>query len=199
MRGSRILKLITLFVLTLAAVSTTAAQSSDNPPDPASPPKGPTKVMGKNETLPFMKSESAEDEEAPTSGGLLLKTLGAMMLIIGLVFFGAWGLKRLGFGSNAAGDSSVAPELSILSSVSAGSGRTLSVVRFGTRSLLVGSTAQTFTLLADETGSEFEFPSDPTPRSVADLLADENASFEEELSRANNRLHLADQYGGRTS
>jgi len=173
------------------AASFPAQEKSASPsPTPA------VKVMGENERLSFMRSEEGQDKEAPTSGGLFLKTLGAMMLIVGLVFFGAWTLKKFGFGSGGSANAGESPELTILSSVSPGSGRTISVVKFGTRTLLIGSTTQTFTLLADEAGSEFEFTSEPTPRSVADLLAEEKASFNEELSRANDRLRLQDQFGG---
>ena len=192
MKAESILKFIFVVSISFSIVTSIPAQEKDASPTPTPA----AQVMGENERLSFMRSEDEQSEQAPTSGGLFLKTLGSMMLIIGLVFFGAWALKKLGFGSGGSANSTDAPELTILSSVSPGSGRTISVVKFGTRTLLIGSTTQTFTLLADEAGSEFEFTSEPTPRSVADLLAEEKASFNEELSRANNRLKLQDQFGG---
>lgn len=194
MKAKGLLKFIFIVLMSFAISVSITAQETPAEPTPA--PE--IKVMGENERIPFMNAQTEENEKAPTSGGLFLKTLGAMMLIVGLVFFGAWTLKKLGFGGNNFGKSSDAPELAILSSVSPGSGRTISVVQFGTRTLLIGSTTQTFTLLADETGRETSFDSSPTPRSVADLLAEEKTSFEEELSLANDRLLIENQHGGQS-
>ena len=83
-----------------------------------------------------------------------------------------------------------------MSSVSVASGQTLSVVRFGERILLVGSTAQSFTLLADEFGEE-ESLIENKPKSVSDLLAEENASFGKELNRAQSRQSSWNENGGK--
>ena len=110
-----------------------------------------------------------------------------MLLIVGLIFFGAWGLKKLGFGNSKAKSVEDAPDLDdSYHSVSLGSGRTISTVRFGERILLVGSTAQSFTLLADE--SDKETSGNSKPRSVAEMLAEENDSFEDEFARAETNL-----------
>jgi len=155
-----------------------------------------TEVLGEDERLPFMQTgENAESQE-PSSGGLLLRTLGAMLLIVGLIFFGAWGAKKLGFGgikSNASPDDL---ELTILTSVSLGSGRTISTLRFGERVLLVGSTAQAFTLLAEEE-TRSEKKSLQTSRSVAEMLAEENNSFEDEFEQAQTKLSIWEEKGER--
>jgi flagellar biogenesis protein FliO len=161
-------------------------------------------VTSENDRLPFMKSEQAARAEEPGTGTLLFKTLGAMLLVVGLIFFGAWGLKKFGFGvlkPNAAAQD--APDLAILSTVSLGSGRTISTIQFGERVLLVGSTANAFTLLADETAPErisadqALSSSSSSPRSVADLLDEENDSFEDEFERAVNKFNFPENKGGR--
>jgi flagellar biogenesis protein FliO len=81
-----------------------------------------------------------------------------------------------------------------LTSVSLGNGRTISTVRFGERILLVGSTAQNFTLLAEEALKPAETSLLQT-RSVAELLDEEVADFDAEFERAEARLDLTD--GGR--
>lgn len=175
-------------------------------------PAAPLPPMQEGERLTFMQKDEAVERSQPESGSLLLKTLGAMCLIVGLIFFGAWGLKKLGFaGVIAAGSAKQnAPELQILSSVAPKNGQTISVVKFGERILVVGSTAQTFTLLAEETlapedsaadraGEESgEFQALPvTPRSVAELLAEEEEiSFENELEKAENKMTFPKIFGG---
>lgn len=138
------------------------------------------------ENLPFMKDENSAANNQSSSGGMLVRTLGAMILIVGLIFFGAWGLKKLGFGNAKAKADENAPDLTVISSISLGSGRTISTVRFGEKVLLVGSTAQSFTLLADE--SETETPEKIKPRSVAEMLAEENESFADRFERAEMNL-----------
>ncbi len=135
-------------------------------------------------------------KRSPSSGSLIFKTFGAMFLIIGLLFFGAWGVKKYGlFGVlKKSADDSV--ELRVSSSVSVGNGQTISVVRFGERILLVGSTPQSFTLLADEIGGEIA-SGNLQPKSVSDLLAEENANFGKELNFAQNRLDSRFEDGGK--
>lgn len=137
-----------------------------------------TEIMGEDDRLPFMQNEPSAAANEPGSGGLLLKTLGAMLLIVGLIFGGAWGAKKLGLGNFSAKNAETDIDLSILTSVSLGNGRTISTVRFGERVLLVGSTAQSFTLLAEEMSEE------KTPirnsRSVAEMLDEEFVAFDAE-------------------
>ena len=157
-------------------------------------PEQKIEVLGENEHIPFMQKDSSVKMNDSNSGSFMLRTLGAMLLILGLIFFGAWGLKKLGFGNSMSNDEHDAPDLAILSSVSPGSGRTLSVVRFGERTLLIGSTAQSFALLADEAGTKPNF--EGNPRSVSELLAEENLSFDEELERAEEEFNSIRNHGG---
>lgn len=189
----------TIFILFLALVfgfiSNISAQENANQSQPTTqetvnqtqPATQNSEIMGEDDRLPFMQNERAAETAEPSSGGLLLKTLGSMCLIVGLLFFGAWGMKKYGlFGAKTAVTED-APNLRIMSSVSVANGQTISVVRFGERVLLVGSTAQSFTLLADEYGEESPEP-EKKPKSVSDLLAEENASFGKELNYAQSRL-----------
>jgi flagellar biogenesis protein FliO len=145
-------------------------------------------VTAENDRLSFMQPEQGAAPQEPTSGGLLIKTLGSMLLIVGLIFFGAWGAKKLGFGGAKGNPLADAPDLAILSSVSLGNSRTISTVRFGDRVLVIGSTPQSFTLLAEETA--VEKISIKNSRSVAEMLAEENLSFDDEFERAS--LYLSE-------
>lgn len=182
------------------------AQMPKQTPPAAQPTAQNPEPLGEDESIPFMREQEKEAQASGVStGGLLVKTLGAMLLIVGLIFFGAWGLKKVGFNplkKEAAGD---VPDLSVLSSVSLGTNRTLSVVKFGERVLLVGSTAQSFTLLADKgemTADEQEF-STSNPRSVGEMLAEEAASndtqaaFERDFIEAQKRMRFYDETGER--
>jgi flagellar biogenesis protein FliO len=177
------LKLLVLLVFLLMLTPFCFAQ---NPPANSQPGQN-TEIMGEDDRLPFMQNEQSPAAQEPGSGGLLLKTLGAMLLVVGLIFAGAWVAKKLGLGNfnskNAADD----VNLAILTSVSLGSGRTISTVRFGERVLLVGSTAQSFTLLAEDK-SEESATSLLNSRSVAEMLDDEIIPFEAEYDKAQRRL-----------
>lgn len=170
-----------LFVLLLCAVFTTNfyAQNADKTAENQA-----VETLGEDERLPFMQSEQHSAANEPTSGGLLLKTFGAMLLIIGLLFGGAWTARKMGFGNLKATDTN--EDLKVLSSISLGNGRTISSVQFGSRVIVVGSTAQSFTVLAEEKIGETEIVQ--TPRSVAEILAEENYLFEEEFEKAQSRL-----------
>lgn len=136
--------ILLLLFITIASFSVCYSQQ------PAQKPAQNTEVLGENERIPFMQTENPVAINETSSVGLIVKTLGAMILIISLIFFGAWGLKKFGFGNANSNLDEDIPDLAILSTVSLGSGRTISTVRFGERILLVGSTPQSFTLLGDE-------------------------------------------------
>ena len=172
------LKKIICCLLLFAAFTPPCSAQETNPNQPASQN---SEVSGEYENLPFMKTEAVAQNET-SSGSLLLRTLGAMLLIVGLIFFGAWGMKKLGFGNIKSNSAEDAPELTILSSVSLGGGRTISTIRFGEKILLIGSTAQSFTLLADD--AENETDSKIKPRSVAEMLAGETDPFADRLMQA---------------
>lgn len=179
-----------LLVLSVAMFTSIAAQANSQPPAV----QASVEPLGENETLPFMQTETSTVSSEPSAAGLLMKTLGSMALIIGLIFVGAWAAKKMGYGSAKAGSLIEGPELSVMNSVSLGNGRSVATIRFGTRLLLVGSTQQAFTLLAEQSDESFEDRA--APRSVAEMLADDNISFDEEIRKASSQLSIFSQTGG---
>ena len=152
---------------------------------PAATPQQP-----EDDRLTFMADERAAPQgEAPSTFGLLAKSFGALLLIVGMIFAAGWGLKRYG-GARFGAIAEDAPILSVLSTVPLGDRRSLAVIRFGARTLLVGSTQQSVTLLAEETGAEESAADYQTARSVAEMLKQSDAeSFAGELDAAERR-HL---------
>lgn len=132
------------------------------------------------------------NESAPGALGLMARTLGALCLIVGLIFAASWGLRRFG-GARFGQTGARASQLSVLSSVSLGDKRSLAVVKFGGRVLLIGSTGQAITLLAeDEDEGEARDDASPPARSVAELLSNDAAgAFEHEFVMAGQRLEEA--------
>jgi flagellar biosynthetic protein FliO len=123
---------------------------------------------------------------APSAIGLLVRTLGALLLIIGLIVAAGWALKRFG-GARFGLPRQDAPDLTLLATVALGDRRSIAAVRFGGRTLLLGSTAQSITLLA--TQEHVSAPSTPPVRSVADLLqATTEPAFDHALSSAEQRF-----------
>ena len=178
-----------LFVVWVALTPLAPAQTpAEKAPENA--PAESAQTSASDDRLPFMPHEEARGTaDSVGTGGIILKTFGAMLIIVGLIFFAAWGLKKFGFGPKASADSD-APELAIVSTVTVGSGRTISSIKFGSRVLLVGSTPQSFTLLADSSDGADDDPfpaASASPRSVAELLEAED-SFEKEFAKADAGL-----------
>lgn len=137
-------------------------QSSQNPAgDAGSAPaqhasgsgqdSGGTGIISKptdDDRLPFMNSDNSTDASQPSALGLLARTLGALLLVIGLLIGSVWGLKRIR--RPALGGKAESPELAVLTTVGIGDRRSLVVVRFGESMLLLGSTPQSVTLLATD-------------------------------------------------
>jgi flagellar biosynthetic protein FliO len=171
-----------------------AAQSAPSTVDsaPASPTASPLTTEPRSEPLtnaplPFMKGEEAQSAEAPSAVGLLFRTAGALLLIVGLIMAAAWGMRRFSGGRFMNKDGN-APQLAVLSTVPLGDRRSLSIVKFGERTLLLGSTQQAITLLASDSQEE-DLHAGVIRRSVADLLNDnEINNFDEELARAEQFL-----------
>ena len=161
---SFILKVLLASLFALSGLTTGVAQSPE--------------ITRPDDRLPFMQTEQTATAPEPSNAGLMLKSFGALLLIVGLIFFGAWGLKKFGFGKFGTNESADAPTLAVISTLSVGTNCNLSIVQFGQRTLLVGSTPQSFTLLADET-NEADF-SPTNSRSVGEMLAEEK-SFANEL------------------
>lgn len=164
-----------------------ASQAASATDKPSRAEINPSQATADQEHLPFMADDrSPSSGEAPSAGGLLIRTVGALLLIVGLIVAAGWGLRRMG-GARFGATGEDSPELTVLSSVGLGERRSLAVVRFASRTLLIGATAQTITLLADE--SHHSPLSPPVARSVADLLREtEDATFADELSRASAEI-----------
>ncbi len=196
----KFLQQILLVLIFLAAIAPNGF--SQNADQNAANANNSQEITQENDRLPFMQEDqlSAKSPAAESGTGfLLLRTLGAMLLIVGLIFFGAWGLKKSGYGGVKKNLEIDAPELSVVTSVSLGANRTLATVKFGNRILLVGSTAQSFTLLAEETGdeqTEEDFIALNQPRSVAEILNEHQNSFENNFAEAQKRVNTYDKNGG---
>lgn len=188
-RSSSVVLLLVLAAAFAVLPATSIAQ------DPHSSPGQTTlEPLGENENIPFMQSDKAVVSEEPSSAGLLAKTLGSMALIVGLIFAGAWAAKKLGYGSGKTDLAHDATAVSVLTSVSLGNGRSVSAIRFGSRTLLVGSTPQSFTLLAENVDDR-EASDMAIPRSVAEMLADDSFTFDEQFQKASSQLDLLGQAG----
>ncbi len=173
-------------------LNATAQPAPAQQAQPASQPVGQPARQENYERLPFMiQPPESAIETAPSAGGLLLRTTGALLLIVGLIAATAWGLRRLG-GAPFGGADNSAVELTLVGTLALGDRRQLSAVRFGERILLLGSTAQTITLLAAHDERPLSYT--PPMRSVAELLAEdqprttERTGFARALTLANERL-----------
>lgn len=182
MNQQRSLQSIILICLLIFPFMAIAAQ--DSAPQPQTSPS--VEAMGENDRITFLQSDRPADTGDPSSGTLLLKTIGAMAVIIGLIFTGSWAVRKYGLPGMQRSISGSEPDLKVLSTVSLGSGRSISTIRFGDRVLVVGSTAQEFTLLAEQTLAIDE--SIDRSRSVADMLADDEVSFDVEFERAQDHM-----------
>lgn len=195
---------ILLLTLTLAVTASVASAENEKPgptavesPSPqqvpvATPQSQP--VADNNERLPFMVQNDHEQDASPSVAGLLFKTVGALLLIVGLIVAVSWGMKRFA-GARFGSPKEDAPQLALLNSLSLGDRRSLAVIRFGSRTLLIGSTAQNVTLLAEEEIDDF---TTTTPRSVADFLKDDDqpVEFAEQLAHASEQLTERLNIGG---
>lgn len=186
-------KVILSTLILAAAFFVFTSPSSAQNSQPAAPQPSAAEPLGENDDIPFMRTEQAAASE-PSSASLLVKTIGAMALIVGLIFAGAWAAKKMGFGSSRPTGAEMSVELSVLNTVSMGGGKSLCAIRFGSRTLLVGSTAQNFTLLAEDAAGDDPIER-PVPRSVSEMLADSSITFDEEFERASSQLNLLGQVG----
>lgn len=170
------------------ATKSEPAPATQNAAAPASAAPADSPAASDTQRLSFMTDERDQTTAAaPSSLGLLARTIGALLLIVGLIVGVGWGLRRFGKGRFGIQQGADAPQLAVLSTTGLGDRRSLSVVRFGERILLIGSTAQAMTLLATE-----DLPGEADTsaiRSVADLLNDDEArGFEDELLIADKRF-----------
>ena len=184
---------IKLLALMLLMVAASPVWSQKQQPSPSATPEVKTEqpavapvtqaspVDESSDRLPFMAESSREEQQAaPSTGGLMLRTLGALLLIVGLIVAAAWGMKRFG-GARFGKAVDDAPTLQVLNSVGLGDKRSIAVIRFGERTMLIGSTAQSITLLAEEQSPSF---ASALP-SVAEMLGETEAiAFADQLAAA---------------
>ena len=168
-----------------AAAQQSAPREASAAP-PAAPETAAPPAPGGDDRGAFLAEVDREATvEGPSAGGLLLRTFGALLLIVGLIAGVAWGLRRFG-GARFGAPNQDAPDLAVLATVGLGERRSLSVVRFGERTLLLGATGQSITLLAEEDDG---LTAARPVRSVAEMLkSGETPSFGRELSVASRRL-----------
>lgn len=174
------------------AVPPVKAEMKPEPkPEPQAAQPPPAEPMGEDDRLDFMRTEEVEQPQEPGSSGLIIKSVGALALVIALLFAGTWSLRKLGFGGKKPTVDAEQVNLAIVSSIPMGGGRTLSTIQFGDRILLVGATPQNISLLAEEIPFDSEFSR--RPRSVADLLAGDDRSFEHELELMTGRWEASER------
>ncbi|MEQ1604122.1 MAG: flagellar biosynthetic protein FliO [Pyrinomonadaceae bacterium] len=178
----------------LLAILALAPSTFPQQPKPTTLNESVAQIMSEDDRLLFMQSDDNPPPQEPSSTGLIAKSIGALLLVISLLFFGTWTLKKLGVGGKKAKDGETL-SLTVLSTLSMGNGRTISTIRFGERVLLVGATPQNFTLLAEELPlSDETFAG--SPRSVAEMLEDECPSFDDEFELAKSKLGMWQSRGG---
>jgi len=106
---------------------------------------------------------------AVDTGGTILATLGYLCLLLGVIFFAYWLLKRLGFHGMGMRSGKGAPHL--LTRLMLGNRQSVAVVRYRDKDMVLGVTEEQITLLrefnADEDASETE---EAPPVSFASLL-----------------------------
>ncbi len=163
--------------------SETASEASEN---------AASTVATKEEKLPFKLNDRKEVNIPPPSPlGLIVRTIGALLLIVGLVFGAAWLLRRfdlLPF-NNTKDESN---GLKVVSTVRLGERRALSVVKFGEKMLLIGSSPEGLTLLSEQEDEiAVPTPQPNNPRTVTDLLArGTEQNFEREFAHATTSTPL---------
>jgi flagellar biosynthetic protein FliO len=148
-----------------------AAQPVSTQPVSASPASQPDTSAQPDDRLPFMLKDEGGTTDQPGGFGMLARTVGALLLIIGLLVASMWCLRRIK--GSRFGAATEDARLAVLSTVSIGDRRSLTVVRFGDRLLLLGSTQQSVTLLASDDSEALSDGSEyMPPRSVAEVLGE---------------------------
>src|SRR6185295_20372850 len=118
--------ILALILLSLLASPVWSQKQQSNPsPTPetkteqtAAPVTQPSPMDESSDRLPFMAESAREEQQAaPSTGGLMLRTLGALLLIVGLIVAAAWGMKRFG-GARFGKPQENAPSLAVLNSLS---------------------------------------------------------------------------------
>lgn len=129
---------------------TEATPPPATPSQPAQPTPEPVTFPLKESPPLFSETNSNQPApEPPGIGSLLGRTVLVLGSVIAVLVSLAWGLQR--YGVNRAAQFGAQDLLTVLKVVPLGERRFLSVVRFGDQILLLGSTAQSITVLASHT------------------------------------------------
>lgn len=138
------------------------------------------------ERLPFKLAEHADaTPQPPSMAGLLLRTLGALLFLVGLIAAAGWALRYFGI-INFGKAQMEAGGLKVVNTLPLGERRSLMIVKFGERTLLIGATPQGLSLLAEQQ-EEAALPNhyDAPVQTVTDLLAARTGTrFEDEMTQA---------------
>lgn len=106
---------------------------------------------------------------AVDTGGAFLTTLGYLCLLLGVIFFAYWLLKRLGFHGMGIRTGRGAPRL--LTRLMLGNRQSVAVVRYRDKDMVLGVTEEHITLLREFDANEDEEEIEaPEPVSFASLL-----------------------------
>lgn len=176
-----------------AATTTASAETKSEPKAaPAQSPAVSTETKPESsDRLPFKLNDRPEAvPQAPSLTGLLLRTFGALLFIVGLIAAVGWALRYFGI-INFGKPQSETAGLKVINTLPLGERRSLMTVKFGERTLLIGATPQGLTLLAEqaEQHEEPELPGNyvpmPTMQTVTDLLGVRAGyQFEDEMAQA---------------
>jgi flagellar biogenesis protein FliO len=168
------------------AAPTTETKTDTKTETKASTSAAATEAKPEAERLPFKLAERAEAMPPPPSlAGLLLRTLGALLFLVGLIAAAGWALRY--FGILNFGKAQVeAAGLKVINTLPLGERRSLLMVKFGERTLLIGATPQGLSLLAEQHEEPMLPGNYETPvQTVTDLLAARSGTqFEEEMAQA---------------
>lgn len=104
---------------------------------------------------------------AVDTGSTVLVTLGYLCLMLGVIFFAYWLLKRLGFHGMGVRTSKDGPQL--LSRLMLGGRQSVAVVRYRDKDLLIGVTEERINLLKEYEADD-EVGETPEPMTFANLL-----------------------------
>jgi flagellar biosynthetic protein FliO len=124
--------------------------------------------VDEDDSIPFMKRESEKSKIGSGDGHALGRTLGALLLVLGLLAFGVFLVKR--FGPNRSPVQNATVSVAVLKSVPLGERRSLLVVRFAGKNLLLGSTPHGISLLDSDDDLAPKDSAAPSSMAVGELL-----------------------------
>ena len=178
------------------SLETQSSSASEPQPTVSAPGRdgAPVSQASQDDRLPFMSDPDQSSGSAqPGSLGLFMRTMGALLLVIGLLVGSMWCLKRLR--KTQFGKSTEGVDLAVLTTVGIGDRRSLLVVKFGEKTLLLGSTPHSVNVLSyaypqpqsdahfNETGIDYVTA---VPQQDYDLTQYQGASFADQLDILDN-------------